>query len=146
MLSAKLLPPSQSRGGLLVVLGVLASLAIPAGFAEARGPRGQQLAEFDIGPDGDFILLPVTIGRQEHTFLLSTGLVTTMIDTALRTKFELMRLEPRGLSRRRGKPRERFGGLAATLGNVPLEFPNGVEAGTYDALREKLDLECSGEI
>jgi hypothetical protein len=36
--------------------------------------------------------------------------------------------------------------LHAALGNIPLEFPDGVEAGSFDAMRERLDLECFGEI
>jgi hypothetical protein len=111
----------------------------------AADPRSQPTAEFDIAPDGDFVLLPVVINQHEYPFMVSTGLVTTVIDNRLREKIELTRLERKGAPGRGGQGHERFG-LSATLGNIPLELPDGVEAGDFDVMHEKLDLECSGEM
>src|SRR5438045_1360969 len=109
----------------------LVYLATIPGLAVAADRRPRQIAEFDVAPDGDFILLPVVINQREYPFLVSTGLVTTVIDNALRKKLELTKLEPNGRAGRGGAGRERFAGLSAALGNIPLEFPEGVEAGDF---------------
>jgi hypothetical protein len=122
-------------------------LLVAFSFAEAAGPKPRQIiAEFEISPDGDFIRLPVTIGQRDYPFLFSTGMTTTTIDETLRTKLELRKIAVEVGGRRAGQPRDRFGGLRASLGSLPLEFPTGVETGDYVRLREKLDLECEGEI
>jgi len=125
---------------LVPILAVSACAAAP----ERRVVR--PVAEFDIAPDGDFIVLPVTIGGRAYPFLLNTGLAATMIDTELRTKLELKKLLASDRERRASQPRERYGGLSATLGNLKLDFPEGVESGGYENVRRKLDLECYGEI
>lgn len=113
----------------------------------AAGPRaGQVIAEFEIAPDGDFIRLPVVIDQHEYRFLFSTGMTTTTIDDELRSKLDLKKIAVEIRGKRSSQMRERFGGLYATLGGIPLEFPAGVETGDYAALAEKLDLECRGEI
>src|SRR5262249_47423219 len=89
---------------------------------------------------------PVTIGDRDYLFLVSTGLVTTTVDETLPAKFELQKLKIEVRGKRASQMRDRFGGLPARLGNLPLEFPGGVETGNYAAMREKLDLECHGEI
>jgi hypothetical protein len=117
-----------------------------AAQAAAAEKRGQVIAEFEISPDGDFLRVPVTIGGRDYPFLVSTGQVTTTIDEALRSKFELYKLRIEFRGKRASQMRERYGGLGARLGNLPLNFPDGVEAADYSAMREKLDLECQGEI
>ncbi|HEY2253429.1 MAG TPA: hypothetical protein VGH74_20285 [Planctomycetaceae bacterium] len=112
----------------------------------AADRRGQPSAEFDVAPDGDFLLLPVIINQHEYPFLVSTGIVTTVIDNGLKKKLELTKLESKASAGRGGQGRDRFGGLHAALGNIPLEFPDGVEAANFDTMRDKLDLECFGEI
>lgn len=129
----------------ILFIATIVPLASIPGFAAAGDRRAQQSAEFDVAPDGDFLLLPVVINQHEYPFLVSTGLVTTVIDHSLRKKLELTKLEQAGPAGR-GQARERFGGLHASLGNIPLDFPDGVESGSFDAMRERLDLECVGEI
>jgi hypothetical protein len=125
----------------LPVVLIITSLAAAADLK----PR-QIIAEFEVAPDGDFLRVPVTIRQKEFTFLVNTGLVTSAIDDGLQKSLELprMRVEVRG--KRGGQVREHFGGLEATLGNIPLELPAGVETADYAALRDRLDLECQGEI
>jgi len=108
-------------------------------------PR-QVIAEFEVAPDGDFLRVPLTIGRKEYRFLISTGLVTTTIDQAIASQLELQKIKVEIRGKRGGKVRDRFGGLRAGLGNIPLEFPGGVETGDYTALRDRLELECDGEL
>lgn len=127
----------------IAVFVVLASSSLP-GFAADR--RAQPSAEFDVSPDGDFLVLPVVINQREYPFLVSTGLVTTVIDNSLREKLELTKLELKGPAGRGGQGGERFGGLHAAIGNIPLEFPGGVESGSFAAMHEKLDLPCVGEL
>lgn len=118
-------------------------------FATAADRRAAlPVADFEIGAEGDLPLVPVTVGGKEYPFLVSTGMATTMVDETLREKFELFRLETKAAPTRRGggQPRERYGGLNATLGKIALEFPNGILVGDYTAMREKLDLEVYGEI
>lgn len=129
-----------------LILAAIVPLSTNPGLAVAADRRPLQSAEFDVAPDGDFLMLPVVINQREYPFLVSTGLVTTVIDNRLRTKLELTKLEPRGPAGRGGLGRARFGGLSAALGSIPLEFPDGIEAGDFDAMRDKLDLECSGEL
>jgi len=117
-----------------------------AGAARAADRRGQVIAEFEISPDGDFIRLPVTIGQQDYPFLVNTGQATTNIEESLRSKLELTKLKIEFRGKRASQMRDRFGGFAATLGNLPLEFPAGVEAADYTSMREKLDVECYGEL
>jgi len=130
----------------LLILAVVVPLATVAGSSKAAQKRAPVSAEFDVAPNGDFLLLPVIINQREYPFLVSTGIVTTVIDNDLKKKLELTKLEPGGGAGRGGAGHERFGGLHAALGNIPLEFPDGVEAASFDAMRDKLDLECFGEI
>jgi hypothetical protein len=108
-------------------------------------PR-QIIAEFEVAPDGDFLRVPVTIGQKERLFLVNTGLVTTTIDQVLQRQLELPKIQVEIRGKRGAKVRDRFGGLQATLQNVPLEFPGGVETADYTILHDKLDLDCQGEI
>jgi hypothetical protein len=129
----------------VAIVSLICGLA-PAGQPAAAERRGQVIAEFEISPDGDFLRVPVTIGEQDYPFLVSTGQVTTTIDEALRSKFELKKLKIEFRGKRVSQMRDRYGGLAARLGNLPVELPLGVEAADYSAMCEKLDLECHGEI
>ena len=130
----------------LLVLAALAPLAALPQRAVAAEKRSSQIAEFDVAPDGDFLILPVIINQHEYPFMVSTGLVTTVIDNNLKKKLELTKLEPKGPAGRGQQGRDRFGGFHAALGNISLEFPDGVEAGDFDAMHDKLDLDCVGEI
>jgi hypothetical protein len=143
--SLRLLP--SWRGLVARSLALVVCLSIIAMEATAAGPRaGQVIAEFEIAPDGDFIRLPVVVDQHEYRFLFSTGMTTTIIDEALRSKLDLKKIAVEIRGKRSTQMRERFGGFYATLGGIPLEFPAGVEAGNYAALSDKLDLECQGEI
>jgi hypothetical protein len=130
----------------LLFLAAMAPLAAPAQRADAAERRSSQIAEFDVAPDGDFLILPVTINQHDYPFLVSTGLVTTVIDNKFKKKFELTKLESKAPAGRGGQGRERFGGFHAALGNISLDFPDGVEAGDFDAMHDKLELDCVGEI
>lgn len=125
---------------------MICGLAVAGAACAADLKPRQVLAEFEVAPDGDFLRLPVTIGQRDYTFLVSTGQVTTTIDESLRSKFELFKIKVELRGKRGVQVRDRFGGLRAMLGTIPLEFPAGVETGEYQALAEKLDLECQGEI
>jgi hypothetical protein len=129
-----------------VIAASFVSFVALAGTAVA-GPRaGQVIAEFEIAPDGDFIRLPVVVDQHEYRFLLSTGMTTTHIDDALRSKLELKKMSIELRGKRSSQVRERFAGFYATLGGIPLEFPGGVETGDYATLAGNLDLDCQGEI
>jgi hypothetical protein len=135
------------RGPIAGSLALVAFLSIVASDLAAAGPRaGQVIAEFEIAPDGDFIRLPVVVDQHEYRFLFSTGMTTTIIDDELRSKLDLKKIAVEFRGKRSSQMRERFGGFYATLGEIPLEFPAGVETGDYAALEKKLDLECQGEI
>ncbi len=124
----------------LLHLGLLLNVA-------AAAPRSRAvIAEFEIASDGDFIRLPVTIDREEYSFLLNTGMPTTTLDEAVLAKLALKKIAMEVRGGRRGQSPDRFGGLNATLGTLPLEFPAGVAAANYARIREKLDLDCQGEI
>jgi hypothetical protein len=133
--------------GSRLILGVVLfnSCAGLSAFAADLKPR-QVIAEFEVAPDGDFLRLPVTIGQKEYRFLVSTGLVTTIIDQTLQSEFDLPKIKVEIRGKRGGQVRDRFGGLRASLGNIPLEFPGGVEIGDYTSLRDRLDVECDGEL
>jgi hypothetical protein len=132
---------------------LVATIALLVGWVTFAGsaspadlkPR-QVVAEFEVAPDGDFLRVPVTIGQKEYHFLVSTGLVTTTIDQALAAQLELQKIKVEIRGKRGGQVRDRFGGLRAALGNIPLEFPGGVETGDYTALRDRLELACDGEL
>jgi hypothetical protein len=119
-------------------------ICLPALGADLK-PR-QVITEFEVAPDGDFLRVPVTIGQKEYRFLVSTGLVTTTIDQSLQAQFDLPKIKVEIRGKRGGQVRDRFGGLRASLGNIPLEFPGGVETGNYTSLRDRLDVECDGEL
>jgi hypothetical protein len=138
---------SPIRNGLLLVLAPLVWCGTLSGFATAAEIKPRQIiAEFEVAPDGDFLRVPLTIGSKEHLFLVNTGLVTTTIDQSLQKQLELPKIQVEVRGKRGSKIRDRFGGLAASLHNIPLEFPGGVETADYTTLNEKLDLGCEGEI
>ncbi len=126
-----------------LILAAVALIAPLPDLACAAEKRAAQVAEFDVAPNGDFLIVPLVINQKEYPFLVSTGIVTTVVDNKLRAKLELTKLEPRGPA---GQGKQRFGGLHAALGNIPLDFPDGVEAADFDAMRDRLDLDCVGEI
>jgi hypothetical protein len=132
---------------LMLACGFAAHVLAPASFALAAPPRPRPpIAEFDIGAEGDFIVLRLRIDQHEYPFLVNTGLPITVVDDTLCKKFDLRKLEPGPGASRRGTRRERFGGLRAALGNLRLDFPDGVESGDYTGMREGLDIDCFGEI
>lgn len=140
------MPHAVFRSRLCTIVALVACLAGAAeGIAADVKPR-QVIAEFEIAPDGDFIRVPVTIGQKEHLFLVNTGNATTTIDDSLRQSLALEKIKVEVRGRRGTETRDRFGGLEARLGNLPLEFPLGVEAADFAAMREKLDLDFLGEI
>lgn len=135
-----------SRAVFILLAGAAQACLLTSGVVAAPPRQKPPIAEFDVGADGDFLLLPVTIDQHEYPFLLSTGLPTTMIDETLRKKFDLRKLEEPTGTQRGSSRRDRYGGLRAALGNIRLEFPEGVEAGDYTAMREGLDGEFFGEM
>lgn len=132
----------QSFSLRLVLLGAsitaIASIAIAA---DRKAPKA--LAEFEVAPDGDFVLLPLIINQREYQFLLCTGLVTTVIDQKLRDELELPITEPRNDGNRTRKKRYK---LNARLGNNDLKIADGVEARDYSSMRDGLALDFHGEI
>lgn len=122
-----------------LIVGWLFLVCAPEASAADR--RVRSLAEFEIAPDGDFVLLPLLINRREYRFLVCTSLATTIIDEKLQEELELPAIESRNGSN--GKPRYK---LQARLGNSDLAFPDGVLTGDYTAMRQGLDLEFYGEI
>lgn len=113
----------------------------------AAPPRQKPaIVEFDVGPEGDFLLLPLTIDQHEYPFLVNTGLPVTVIDETLKKKFDLHKVDPQPGAARAGTRRDRYGSLHAALGNLRLDFPEGVEAGDYKSMREGLDIEIFGEL
>lgn len=115
-------------------------------FALGAGPhdapahdRARSLAEFEIAPDGDFVLIPLIINHREYPFLVCTGIATTSIDSKLRDELQL----PRVASRQSGRQRYQ---LHARLGESDLRFVDGVETADYSAMRTGLDLEFYGEL
>ncbi len=101
--------------------------------------RLKPLAEFEIAPDGDFVLIPLIINQREYPFLVCTGVATTIIDTRFRDELQLPKLPAREGQSQRYK-------LQARLGEFDLSFENGVEAGDYAAMRAGLDLAIYGEL
>jgi hypothetical protein len=131
----------------LAVAAILFTIPVFTGLADAADLKPRQIiAEFEVAPEGDFLRVPVTIRQKGYAFLVNTGLVTSAIDNALEKALELPKIHVEVRGKRGGQVREHFGGLEATLGNIPLEFPAGVETADYAALRDRLDLECQGEI
>ena len=126
---------------ILIVGFFVLALAPMAWAADRKGAKA--LAEFEIAPDGDFVLLPLIINQREYRFLFCTGLVTTVIDQKLRDELDLPVTEPRNNASSKGKKRYN---LTARLGNNELNFPDGVEASDYSSMREGLDLDFHGEI
>jgi hypothetical protein len=119
--------------------------AVPAGSAaEKKGVR--TLAEFEIAPDGDFVLLPLVIKQREYRFLVCTGLSTTVVDRKLRDELELPILESREADDDGGSRGKKRYKLTARLGNNELTFPDGVETGDFSSMREGLELPFHGEI
>jgi hypothetical protein len=128
--------------GLLLLLQ-----AFPDGFVSAADLKPRQIvAEFEVAPDGDFLRVPVGIAGKEYTFFINTGLATSTIEKSLVTKLELAKIPVEVRGKRGAEVRERFAGLRATLGNIPLEFAGGVETSDYSAITEKGDVVCQGEI
>ncbi len=125
-----------------LIAGCLVLAVAPAGWAADR-KGAKSLAEFEIAPDGDFVLLPLVIHHREYRFLVCTGLSTTVIDEKLRDELELPAAESRNAGGNRGKKRYK---LSARLGTSELTFPDGVEMGDYTTMREGLDLDFHGEI
>jgi hypothetical protein len=113
----------------------------PDAWAAPRG-GARVISEFEVGANGDFLLLPLVINQREYRFLVSTGLSTTVVDRALADRLDLKELQ--GTFGKGAKPR--FGGLRATLGSLELDLPNGVEASDYSAMQNGLDLDFHGEI
>jgi hypothetical protein len=97
------------------------------------------LAEFEIAPDGDFVLVPLIINHREYPFLVCTGIATTIIDAKLRDELQLPPVASRHGQNRRYQ-------LHARLGEFDLRFLDGVEAGDYAAMRAGLDLDIYGEL
>jgi len=115
-------------------------------FALGAGPhaapaqdRVRPLAEFEIAPDGDFVLIPLIINHREYPFLVCTGIATTSIDSKLRDELQL----PEAASRTGGRQRYK---LHARMGESDLHFPEGVETADYAPMRAGLDLEIYGEL
>lgn len=135
--------PWRGRTFVLTLL-ILAAPGLGPTFASGRA--GQVIAEFEIAPDGDFLRLPVVIREQQYSFLLNTGLATTYIDEELPSQLELYNLSFEFRPRRGTLAQNRFGGLRATLGKIPLDFALGVATANYSAMRDRLDLTCHGEI
>jgi hypothetical protein len=126
----------------ILIVGCCVLAAETAGWAADR-KIPKTLAEFEVAPDGDFVLLPLIINQREYQFLLCTGLVTTVVDQKLRDELELPVTEPRNHGNRNGKKRYK---LNARLGTNDLRFPDGVEVRDYSPMREGLDLDFHGEI
>src|SRR5262245_27552474 len=121
--------------------------ALPDAYATAADLKPRQIiAEFEVAPDGDFIRVPIGIGGKEYVFLVNTGLATSTIEKSLVTKLELAKISVEVRGTRGSQARERYAGLRATLGNIPLDFAGGVEIADYSVLTDKGDLECQGEI
>ncbi|MHC4624737.1 MAG: aspartyl protease family protein [Planctomycetota bacterium] len=70
--------------GLLSVF--LAGLLVLAGCAEEPDAcsAGNVLAQFEIPKDAELILVPVTFGQEQYTFMLDTGTTVTCFDNSLR--------------------------------------------------------------
>src|SRR5262249_19759934 len=121
--------------------------AVSGRFASAADLKPRQIvAEFEVAPDGDLLRVPVGIHGSEYTFIINTGLATTTIDRSLLAKLELAKMSGEGRGKRAGEIRERYAGFRATVGNVPFDFPAGVETIDFSTITEKGDLECHGEI
>lgn len=131
----------------LALIAAVSHLLSIFSCATAAPPRQRTpILEFDVGAEGDFLLLPVTIDRQEYPFLVNTGLPVTVIDETLKKKFDLHKLDPPPGASRVGTRRDRYASLHAALGSLRLEFPDGVESGDYESMRQGLDIEFFGEI
>jgi len=128
---------------LILAFAVLTTVAL-APQTTLAAPRGgaRVISEFEVGAEGDFLLLPLIINQREYPFLVSTGLSTTVVDRALASKLDLQELK--GSFGKGAKPR--FGGLHSILGAAELEFPAGVEVSDYSAMQNGLELDFHGEI
>ncbi|MHC5537227.1 PDZ domain-containing protein [Singulisphaera rosea] len=74
-------PPSRSALALVLVL-VAAQGAFAQGGSSAI-PREQMFEQYDMDPDGDLIVVPVSIGREAVPFILDTGTTLNAYDTKL---------------------------------------------------------------
>ncbi|MBI3863315.1 MAG: hypothetical protein HY290_15600 [Planctomycetia bacterium] len=125
---------------ILIVGPLMLACAAPASAADRKV---RALAEFEVAPDGDFLLLPLVIHEREYRFLVCTALARTIIDAALAKELDLPALEPRNGGA--GQEKKLFK-LNARLGSNSLDFAEGVEAGDYAAMREGLALDFHGEL
>src|SRR6266481_916338 len=96
----------RSRPDMLRWILIIASLLFLAGptISAAADRKVRVLAEFEVAPDGDFVLLPLVINRREYPFLVCTGLSTTVIDQSLREELDLPAVESKNVGSR-GKER-----------------------------------------
>src|SRR5690349_2739470 len=126
----------------LIIIGSIVLAVVPAAWgAERKG--GKVLAEFEIAPDGDFVLLPLVIRQREYRFLVCTALSRSVIDRNLCDELALPVLEPDDVGGIHAKKRHK---LVARLGNNELTFPDGVETGDFSSMREGLELDFKGEL
>jgi hypothetical protein len=104
----------------------------------------KSIAEFEVAPDGDFVMLPVIIEQREFRFLVCTGLSTTTIDRALCEELALKEIAAASDQHlRSGKPRYQLNGR---IGTQVLALPDGVETADYEPMRAGLDVNFHGEL
>ena len=110
-------------------------------FASAAERKGKGVVdEFEIAPGGDFIVVPVVIGREEYPFLVSTFRSLSVIDESLQKELELPKIEGKG-----DGEKERYQ-LRASLGSRKFDFPMGVETGNFSKVQEVLGYRLRGEL
>jgi hypothetical protein len=63
---------------------LLLPVAIRAEDQRPTVPAKNVLEEFDVGKNGDFIIVPITIGQKKYSFVLDTGSNTSMFDQSIR--------------------------------------------------------------
>lgn len=63
---------------------IVALVAVPSwGSAQEPPAADRPLAQFDVAPDGDALLLPVTLAGKTYLFALDTGAAVTVYDRSL---------------------------------------------------------------
>lgn len=124
----------------LVWLAVAAFLTV-VGRLEAAG--GEVLAEFDVAPEGDAVLVPVSIGGTEYPFWFSTSRETSSFDEALRPL--LGPPVPTWVDTAVGEDtEERYRAPAAAVGSVRLAFPYGVHCRDHSDISRTLGYKSYG--
>src|SRR5437762_3413601 len=117
-----------------LILALLLAIS-PCGSVFANdSPSADVVAEFEVAPEADMILVPVTINDKKYPFCINTGAPTSEFDEILRPMLGSHIVGAGHLSSASDRSEIHFRTPRASLGPIQLEFPDGVCCRDYTTI------------